>query len=219
MQTTLFISPGACSFGSIVALEWANKPYKICITTPELRATPEFKKINPLGRVGALQDENNLIYENAAILLHLVDKYKDSTIGIPLNSSERIETYKWLSYLSSTLHTAFGPLFAPTRFVSAENVEAFKSRIIENLQPILTFIDTHLATNKYFVGNKPSVVDAQAYGLLRWRDKFATLPKYENISRFMTEMQTIPAVQNALNIEQSKTEQVKDSQFSGYFNL
>ena len=219
MQTTLFISPGACSFGSIVALEWANKPYKVCITTPELRSTTEFRKINPLGRVGALKDEDNLIYENAAILLHLADKHKDSSIGIPLNSKERIETYKWLSYLSSTLHTAFSPLFAPSRFVSAENIEAFQNKAIENLQPILKFIDDHLANHKYFVGNKPSIVDAQAYGLLRWRDRFNALPKYTNIERFMAEIKVIPAVQNALNIEQNNLDKVQNSSFAGYFTF
>ena len=65
----LFIIPGACSLGSMVALEWTNKPYKIGITTPEIRASEAFRAINPTGKVAALKDGNQVIGENLAILL------------------------------------------------------------------------------------------------------------------------------------------------------
>lgn len=217
---TLFIIPGACSLGSMVALELLDQPYQIGITTAEIRASEAFHKINPLGKVGALADNGRVVYENLAILLYLIDKNPNSKIALGLNTPERIETYKWLSYLSSTLHVAFGPLFYPTGFVDESAVEMFKTHAIKRLQDILSYIDTHLSIAPYFIGNTPTIVDGQAYGLLRWTKKFDLLnDKLPNIQKFLATMGKLNAVQNALNIEQNKTDALVDSSFAGYYNF
>ena len=216
---TLYIIPGACALGSMVALEWLGNPYQVSLTTPEIRKSPEFLAINPLGRVGALQDGDNLVYENLAILMYLVDQNPNTEIGLPLNSKERIETYKWLSYLSSTLHIAFSPLFYPERFVSEQNIEDFKQKMIARLRDVLAYVDSYLSKNKYFVGSKISIVDAQAYGILRWSEKAGMLSDYQNIANFITRMGEIPAVKNALNIEKQTTDNLINSSFAGYHKL
>lgn len=219
-DTTLFIIPGACSFGSMVALEWLAKPYQVGITTPEIRSSKEFKTINPLGKVGALKDGDNLVAENIAILLYLVDSNPDSVINIPLNTQERVEAYKWLSYLSSTLHVAFGPLFRPSAYVEESAVEMFTKYTISRLKDVLAYVDSYLAANKFFIGDKVSIVDAQAYGLLRWSVKFNVLnDDYPAIKNFLQQMEQLPVVQNALNIEEQKTENLSNSSFAGYYKF
>lgn len=219
-HTTLFIIPGACSFGSMVALEWLEKPYQVGITTPEIRASEAFRKINPLGKVGALVGDGQVVYENLAILLYLVDKNPNSKIALELNTHNRIETYKWLSYLSSTLHVAFGPLFNPKGFVDESAIEMFKARAIKKLQDILAYLNTHLSTSSYFIGSTPTIVDGQAYGLLRWTKKFDLLTdEFPNIQRFLAMMGELDAVQNALNIEQNKADALVKSSFAGYYDF
>lgn len=218
-KTTLFIIPGACSFGSMVALEWLGKPYQIGITTPEIRKSPEFLKINPLGKVGTLIDNNNVIYENLAIILYMIDQNPSSKIAIPVNSKERIEAYKWLSYLSSTLHVAFGPLFSPNSFVDESAIDMFKTNSIKKLKGILSYVDTYLQNNSYLITKTPTVIDAQAYGLLRWSVKFGVLDDFKHIQSFISRMNKEVAVKNALNIEQNKTDELINSSFTGYYNF
>ena len=213
---TLFIIPGACSFGSMVALEWLKEPYTIGITTPEIRKSPYFLEINPLGKVGALRDDNTLVYENLAIILYLIDKNPNSEIAIPLNTNNRVETYKWLSYLSSTLHVAYGAVFYPERFINESGVEDFKQKSTARLCEVLTYIDSYIGKNKYFVGGVPSVVDAQAYGLLRWTERLGIFNDYQHIVNFIARMSELPAVKNALNIEKQKTDNLINSNFAGY---
>jgi len=213
---TLYIIPGACAFGSMVALEWLRKPYQIGLTTPEIRKTPEFLVINPLGKVGALKDGDTLVYENLAILMYLVDKNPESEIAIPVNTPSRIEAYKWLSYFSSTLHVAFSPLFNPERFVSENMVNDFKQKMLIRLRDVLAYVDSYLSKNKYFVGSKASIVDAQAYGILRWSEKANLLNDYQNIANFIARMNELPAVKNAQNIEIQKTDNLINSSFVGY---
>lgn len=214
---TLFIIPGACSFGAMFALELLNQPYKIGITTKEIRQTPQFRAINPVGKVAALQDENNLIYENLAILFYLADKNPDSKIGLPLNSKDRIDAYKWLSYIVSTLHVAFGPLFNPSAFADEKCAESVKLKVIERLRDILAFMNEYLLDKHYFVGDKLTIVDGHAYGILRWTTKLDLLKDYPAINLFMTRMGELPAVQNVLNIEQQQP--VSNSSFAGYYTF
>ena len=216
---TLFIIPGACSFGSIVALELLKQPYQVGITTAEIRQSPEFRTINPLGKVGALKDADSLVYENLAILLYLVDKNPGSKIAVAINSQERIDTYKWLSYLSSTLHVAFSPLFHPAAFVDEADVANFKQKMLLRLRGVLAYVDSYLASNQYFVGDKFSVVDGQAYGLLRWAERFELLSDYPAINSFITNLNQIPEVQNANSIEQQKIDKLINSSFSGYYQF
>lgn len=217
---TLFIIPGSCSLGSIVALEWLEKPYQIGITTAEIRASEAFRKINPLGKVGALVDNKEVVYENLAILLYLVDKNPNSKIALGLNTHNRIEAYKWLSYLSSTLHVAFGPLFNPKAFGDESAVEMLKTYATKKLQDVLSYIDTHLETSPYFIANTPTIVDGQAYGLLRWTKKFDLLnDKLPNIQKFLSTLGELDAVKNALNIEQNRTNTLVNSGFAGYYDF
>lgn len=51
----LFYSPGTCALGAIVALEWVAHPYALCRVERAARATPEFRRINPQGKVPALR--------------------------------------------------------------------------------------------------------------------------------------------------------------------
>lgn len=215
-NTTLFIIPGACSFGSIVALDMIGKPYQIGITTPEIRKSKAFLDLNPLGRVGALLDDGAVVYENLAILLYLIDKNPSSKIAIPVNSVDRIEAYKWLSYLSSTLHVAFAPVFHPENFINESGIHVLKEYAVKKIKNILIYIDNYLKTNPYLINSKPTVIDAQAYGLLRWNKKLNLLDECTHIQQFLAKMEELDVVQNALNIEQNKPEGLMNSSFAGY---
>lgn len=224
-KPTLFIISGACSLGSQVALEWLQIPYQIAITTPEIRQTDAFRKINPLGKVGALKDGDNVVGENLAILLYLADNYDLSEYFPLTKAGGREHIYQWLSYLSSTLHPSFAHFNYPTRFVSEEYAEEFRELALTRLHVQLKYLDNALNDTGYFITDKPSIIDAQAFGLLRWcykanrGDNLVDTSSYAKLQQFFKNMQNVPAVQNALAIESGNASNAVDSLFSGYVNF
>ncbi len=222
----LFIIPGVCSFGSQITLELLSIPYQIGITTPEIRASDKFRKINPTGKVGALKDGENTIGENLAILLYLADKYPNSSIAPKVGTVERSKVYQWLSYLSSTLHPAFGQNLFPENFISSDLIENFKQIAYPKLINVLTYINQELAkTNRKFINSNLTIVDAQAYALLKWTkshrkiQNLVDLKPFPQIELFLNEMEQHQAVQNALSIEQNRSNHVLNSKFSGYYEF
>jgi glutathione S-transferase len=223
MEPVLFIIHGACSFGSQVALEWSKQSYKIGITTPEIRASNVFRQINPTGKVGALKDGSHVISENLAILLYIADKYPNSDMCPPCGSNERVKVYQWLSYLSSTLHPAFSQASYPSRFINESNESEFRKYALERLLAVLDYVNKYLAEGIYFIIDKPTIVDAQAYGLLRWISRLNEdgigFNNFPNIAKFMSLMEKNSAINNSLAIENSQPNNLVNSNFAGYFSF
>lgn len=221
----LFIIPGACSLGSQIALEWANVPYQIGVTTPEIRQSAAFRQVNPIGKVGALKDGENVVGENLAILLYLVDNYNLAQYCPTTSNGGREQIYQWLSYLSSGLHPAFAHFNYPTRFFDEDYAEKYRALALERLHVQLQFIDNSINAAGYLVADTPTIIDAQAFGLLRWcykanrGDNLVDTTAYPRLQHFFKNMQNLPAVQNALAIESSSASDAHNSKFAGYFTF
>lgn len=221
----LFIIPGACSLGSQITLEWLQIPYQIGITTPEIRQSPAFRKINPIGKVGALKDSEHVIGENLAILLYLADTY-DLSEYCPLNNyGGREHIYQWLSYLSSGLHAAFQHFNYPNRFTDEKYAEEYRQLALSRLHEQLKFINNSVNDAGYLLAATPTIIDAQAFALLRWcykhsrGENLVDISNYPKLQHFFTNMQNLAAVKNALAIENQQAAQIQNSLFAGYFSF
>ena len=191
-RSTNFIhNPRACSLGSQITLEWLKIPYQVGITTPEIRQSEQFRKINPAGKVGALKDGDVVVGENLAILLYLADKYSQSSVCPLPSSNDRALIYQWLSYLSSTLHPAFQHFNYPNRFVEDGYADKFRELAEARLLGILQYLNNNLSESGFFLPTGPTIVDGQAYGLLRWCKKHS---RGENL----VDLTAFPKIRNFL---------------------
>ena len=60
--------------------------------------TPEFRKLNPMGRVPVIIDDGKTIFESGAICLYLADKYTDKKLAPAVNSDERSSYLQWMVF-------------------------------------------------------------------------------------------------------------------------
>lgn len=68
---------------------------------------PEYRAINPMGKIPALVDGNVVITETAAICAYLADKFPDSGLAPPIESTQRGSYYRYLFYPGTTLEPMF----------------------------------------------------------------------------------------------------------------
>lgn len=203
-MTTLFISPGACSLASHIAVRELGLPIqieKVALRTPD----SPIHAINPLGRVPALQlDDGTLITENSAILPYLADQVPDTPLFAPAGSAERAQIQSWLGYLSAEIHTAtFRPLNRPERYSADESAHP-GIRAQAQVQALKAFehIEQHLSDRQWLVGERYTLADAYlgvfASWLLRIGGPFNEL---QAIARLREQWRARPAVQQALQVE------------------
>ena len=81
--------------------------------------SPEFRAINPMGKVPTLVDGEIVITESAAICAYLADKFADKGFAPSSNSPERGKYYRYLFFPGTTLE----PLLSVT-VLGVEDIKA-----------------------------------------------------------------------------------------------
>ena len=101
----LYYCPQTRAFTSLWMMEEAGQPYEI--VRVDIRApghpTEAYKKINPMGKVGALEDNGVGFGETAAILLYVADKFPQTKLAPPPTDPRRGRFLQWLMFDATTI--------------------------------------------------------------------------------------------------------------------
>jgi len=76
----LYYSPGACSMAIHVLLHELNQPFDLNPIDLKSPREDSFLKISPRGQVPVLVEDGLPIYEGAAIIMHLCEKFKSELL-------------------------------------------------------------------------------------------------------------------------------------------
>ena len=161
----LYISPGACSLASNIALHEAGIPFEISKVDKRTKRADgvDFVTINPKGYVPALRlDDGQVLTENVAVLQYIADLNPAAKLAPPAGTMERYRLQEWLSFINSEVHKGFSPLF------SSEATEETKTYARNYLAKRLTYLEGALGDNKYLMGDQFTVSDAYLFTVLGW---------------------------------------------------
>ena len=131
----------------------------------------EYLKINPNGRIPALVDKDLVMFEAAAIVLHLVDQHPDKGLAPKIGTPERAKFYQWLTFLTNSLQEELMIWQYPDRLAGddAAATAVVKRGAEARASTFLDVIEDHLKANgPLFLGDKLSAVDFYLVMLARW---------------------------------------------------
>ncbi len=197
----LYYYPGNANLAPHMLLEELGVAYELVLVDREKNAhqSAEYLKLNPNGRIPTLIDGDLVLYETAAICLHLVDRHPQAGMAPAVGTAERAHFYKWLVYLTNTLQAELLTYFYPERL--ADDVEAaaqVKKHAEARVGRMLDLIDATLGEHgaSYLLGERYSAVDPYLLMLSRWtRMMHYPAREREHLGRFLRGMLERPAVQ------------------------
>jgi glutathione S-transferase len=201
--------PGNASLIPHVLLEELGLPFELQYVdrAQSAQKSPAYLKLNPNGLIPVLVDGPLVLYETAAICLHLADTNPGAGMAPQLGTPERAHAYKWLAWLSNTLQAALTIYFYPERWVNAGNAAGaaeLKGHAEAKIGAMLDQLDAQFAAHgaNWLLGARYSVLDPYAFVLCRWTRGFArparSLPQ---LKPFLERMLARPAVQRAFATE------------------
>ena len=119
----LYYFPSNASFAPHVLLQELGVPFQLRLVDRDRdeHKEPAYLKLNPNGLMPVLVDGDLVLYETAAICLHLADTHPEAGLMPPLGSAERAHAYKWLMWLTNTLQPTVITYYYPDRFVAPGN--------------------------------------------------------------------------------------------------
>lgn len=205
---TLFYTPNTCALASHIALEEAGADYetrRIDFASQEQRS-PDYLKINPLGRVPALVTERGILTETPAILAFIAQSFPDSGLA-PLDDPFGFaKAQSFNSYLCSTVHVAHAHRMRGHRWVDpadTEAIEAMRRKVPESVTAAFQLVENALPEGGWVLGDQYSVCDAYLFTLAQWLDgdgvDLAVLPK---VVAHRERVRERPATQRAVQQEQ-----------------
>lgn len=167
-----------------------------------------YLKLNPNGLIPLLVDGDLVMYESAAICLHLADTHPAAKLAPALGTSERAQLYKWLMWMTNTLQSTLLAYFYPERWVNEGNADGaaqVKAHAEAKIGGLLDQLDAQVARSggPWLLGQQYSVADAYAFMLCRWtRGLSRPARSLANLGPYLQHMLERPAVQQVIATEQ-----------------
>lgn len=207
MEPILFYGvPMGCSFGSIVALEWLGRPYRLCrINMPDDMQGDLYARVNPVRETPAmLLDDGTCLSESAAILQHIAARDLTRALGFPQGTANHDRLNQVLSFLTTTFFSSFNPLWTAYEMEQNPPVQNMLRRLgREQVAKAHTQLDDFIGDKEWLVGDAPTIADAYLTGIARWTPYHDAVDqrRFANLHRHVAKLASDPAVVFANAVE------------------
>ena len=206
---TLHYHPGNANLAPHMVLEEIGAPYKLELVDRANQAhkSAAYLKLNPNGLIPVLIDADLVLYETAAICLHLADTHRHAHLAPPLGTPARAHFYKRLIWLTNTMQAMLLHYFYGERLVDdgqSSAIAQVKAHAEAKVGTMLDQLDAELAAHggEWLQGEHYSVVDPYALMLCRWTRGFARPARaLPHLAPYLQRVLARPAVQRAFEQE------------------
>ncbi len=173
-------------------------------------ASPEFKKLHPVGTSPIITDGELVLPETNAIIQYILDRVGDHGLVPEVGSPERISYLYWLHAAQGSIvplmymQLVIGRLAVRVPFflkpmmrkVVAKTNQSFLNPKLNNF---LSLIEQHLSQHTWFAGETFTVADiVMGYCMEVAVVRSGMDSRYPNAQRFLTQMRERPAYKMAL---------------------
>jgi glutathione S-transferase len=189
---------------SHIVLEETGAPYeeKPTLLGKGEHKTEQYLKVNPRGKVPALDVDGKVLVENTAILSYLARRFPEKKLlpADPVDEARCISTMAWFS---NSVHPPYTHYVRPERFAEEESAQpTVKETGKKTFFTQCTEIDSLLQGKEWIMGSQFTVADGYLFTMLRWGLglKF-DLAQYPNIKAYFDRVGARPKVMEALLAE------------------
>jgi glutathione S-transferase len=152
---TLYHSPQTRSASIVWLLEELEVPYQTKVVDfrrADGTGSRDASNPHPHGKVPALVDGDETVFEASAIALFLTDKYRRKILGPAVGEPNRGEYLSWLAYRPGVME----PALISRRFEIKHVFGAMGWAPADEVEDVL---NTHMASRQYFLGDTFSALD------------------------------------------------------------
>ena len=225
--------PSNASMIPHILLEELGVPFELVLVdrTQNLHKSADYLKLNPNGKIPTLVQTSPgqpdlVLYESAAICLHLSDTHPQAALAPAVGSPARAHCYKWLLWLSNTFQPDIMMYYYPERYVVSSDPQVVKEvsqQAEARMAGHLAQLDGELArvtqavkdqvvqpgkesnaSGPWLLGSQFSILDPYLFTLCRWTRNFTVRParSYPHLGPYLQRMLARPSVQRVLAAEE-----------------
>jgi glutathione S-transferase len=154
---------------------------------------PEYRAINPMGKVPAIRHGDTVVTETAAICAYLADAFPEAALAPWPGSRERGSYYRWLFFVAGPLEAAW------TNQALGFEVPPERRALAGYgcMSDVLDTLEQAVSGREYLVGDRFTAADVYVASHLGWGMMFGSIDKRPAFVRYHEGFQSRPAVQRA----------------------
>ena len=160
---------------------------------------PEFLAVNPNGKIPALEDEGIVIWESAAILVYLAEKFQKL---LPADPQGRIAAIQYACFQTGGIGPNLGRFAAQLRRPEAERNKEMLETFSNEVGRLIGVLDRILADGRPYLAGEYSIGDIMHYPWLQPMQSFKTpmLMERKRVVEWLERIAARPAVQRGMQI-------------------
>jgi glutathione S-transferase len=181
-------------------LEELGVPYEMVRLDPRKGDTqaPEYLKVHPLGKVPALEHEGVSIFESAAIVAWLADRFIEKGFAPAPTAPERGQYFQWLFFGMATLEPPLADFAWHTRLLPEDKrVPAVAERARAALPQLFSVLEEALAGRSFLMGEQITAADVVVGSNVMWASAMGLLHTHANLSAYARRLHDRPACKRA----------------------
>lgn len=163
--------PGNASLLPHMMLREIGATFELCLVDRAAGAqhSPEYLRLNPHGRIPVLVQGSTVLYETAAIALHLAERHPEAGLAPPPGDPARADFLKWMIHLTNTPQPEYRAWFYPHEHVAdPAAAPAVRAQAELRLGGMFDRIAGLLGAGPWLLGERFSAADLFLFMLIRW---------------------------------------------------
>ena len=181
-------------------LEELGVPFDLTVMAREVKQTPEYRALHPLGRSPVLEEDGGPVFESAALILHLADQNLDAGLIAPLGSHERALQYQWSFFAMTDIEGALVDIARQLWKDSGEPDTEIIERATARFVATAGVIEKALGDDEYLVENAFSVADIVVGSVLAFARTGELTELPAGVVPYVDRLEARPARQRAVAV-------------------
>jgi glutathione S-transferase len=170
-------------------LRMLELPYRVVAAPAEVRASAQFRRLNPLQQIPVLQDGNLTIADSNAILVYLAKRYAPQGQWLPNDPWAAAQVQRWLSIAAGELR--YGPALA--RLLTLWKNPADPARAKKTAAGLLSFMEQHLSSRLFLAAEYATIADLACYSYVAHASEGGiALDEFAAVRAWLTRVEALP---------------------------
>jgi glutathione S-transferase len=173
----------------VLLLRMLGLPYRFVVAPPEVRRTPDFLKLNPLGQIPVLEDGPLVLADSNAIMVYLIKRYAPGSPWLPEEPVAAAQVQRWLSIAAGeVMHGC-----AIARAIKQFNAPLDHSQAVRIGNRVLRFMEGHLANRTWLAVDHPTIADLACYSYVAHAPEGGiSLDPYPSVRAWLARVEALP---------------------------
>jgi glutathione S-transferase len=173
----------------LLLLRMLGLAYRFAVAPPEIRRTPEFLKLNPLGQIPVLEDGPLVLADSNAIMVYLVRRYAPGSPWLPEEPVAAAQVQRWLSIAAGeVMHGC-----AIARAIKQFNAPLDHKQAVRLAERLLRFMEGHLAGRTWLAADYPTLADLACYSYVAHvPEGGVSLEPYPSVRAWLASVEALP---------------------------